>query len=164
MKQIKKDKPDAADALKVNERKWSKPLIKAGWTAFPNIIVERQKALGLSPLDVNILLHLATYWWEADNKPHPSKATIAEAVGVQPRSVQRRIAALEAAGFIRREERRIPGQGSKTNKYHFDGLIEAAKPYAEEKILEREARTAAKKAAVARRGKPRLRIVKSDTE
>ena len=110
---------------------------------------------------MNILLHLATYWWTPDNKPHPSKVTIARAVGVEPRSVQRRIASLEKAGFIRREEQRIPGQGSKTNKYHFDGLIAAAQPYAEEKLADIADRATAKKAAVARKGRPRLRVVKS---
>jgi DNA-binding Lrp family transcriptional regulator len=47
--------------------------------------------------------------------------TIAKAIGVTPRSVQRRIAALEAAKLIRREERRISHKGSKTNIYHLRG-------------------------------------------
>lgn len=67
----------------------------AGWTVIPSVIIERQQVLGLDALDVNILLHLATYWWTPDNKPHPAKKTIADAIGVEPRTVQRRIAALE---------------------------------------------------------------------
>jgi len=54
-------------------------------------------------------------------------------MGITPRTVQRRIAAMERDGLIRREERRISKQGSKTNLYHFDGLIEAAKNFALEK-------------------------------
>lgn len=50
--------------LKVNERKWTKTLMDAGWTVLPSIILDRQQALGLEPTDVNILLHLAKYWWE----------------------------------------------------------------------------------------------------
>ena len=95
---------ETAKDLKVNERKWSKPLMDAGWTAIPSVIIERQRALGLDALDINILLHLATYWWTHDNKPHPAKGTIAEAMNVKPRTVQRRIAALENAGLIWREE------------------------------------------------------------
>ena len=76
--------------LKVNERKWGKPLMDAGYTIFPSTILERQQALGLEPTDVNILLHLARHWGEKDNAPHPSKKSIAAAVGVHPRTVQRR--------------------------------------------------------------------------
>ena len=77
--------------------------MKAGWTLLPNVIFERQQALGLDPMDVNILLHLASYWWTEESKPFPSKTTIAKAIGVDPRSVQRRIARLEKGYLIRRE-------------------------------------------------------------
>lgn len=120
--------------LRINEQKWSKPLMDAGWTAIPTVIFERQSALGLDALDVNILLHLAGYWWTRDNKPHPSKKTIAAAINVAPRTVQRHIASMEKVGFIRREERRLIGGGSKTNLYHFEGLIKAALPFAKEKL------------------------------
>jgi hypothetical protein len=149
----------AVETVKVNEKKWTKPLLAAGWTLLPNVIVERQKALGLDPLDLNILLHLAMYWWTADNKPHPSKATIAAAIGVDSRTVQRRIAAMEAAGLIRREERRVRGQGSKTNVYHFDGLIKEATPFAHERVRERAADEEERRARAARK-RPSLTLVK----
>ena len=142
----------AAQELRINERKWSKTLMDAGWTAIPTVIIERQQALGLDAVDVNILLHLASYWWTHDNKPHPSKNTIAAAIGIHPRTVQRRIAAMEHDGLIHREERRIPGKGSKTNRYHFDGLIKAARPYAREKIQEKEQREAEDKSRVPQEG------------
>lgn len=148
-----------AEQLRVNERKWTPTLMKAGWTLLPNVIFERQTALGLSPLDVNIILHIASYWWSDGSKPYPSKVTLAKAIGVEPRSVQRRIAAMEAGGLIRREERRIPGSGSKTNIYHFDGLIEAAFGYAQEKIAERETNAELRKARAGRKGKPLLSVV-----
>jgi len=72
-----------AKELQINAQKWTKPLMDAGWTVMPTVIFERQKALGLDALDVNILLHLAGYWWTPDNKPHPSKRTIAAAIGVE---------------------------------------------------------------------------------
>ncbi len=155
---------EAAKELKVNERKWSKLLMDAGWTVIPSVIIERQQVLGLDALDVNILLHLATYWWTPDNKPHPAKKTIADAIGVEPRTVQRRIAALEKDGLIRREERRIPGQGSRPNLYHFDGLIKAARPYAEEKLQEIARREAENKDRVRRKGRPKLRVAKNDDD
>jgi predicted transcriptional regulator len=146
----------STDQLRVNEKKWSRELMSVGWTVIPNVIFERQQALGLDPLDVNILLHLASYWWTPEGKPHPSKRTIATAIGVDPRTVQRRIAQLEAGGLIRREQRREVGKGSKSNIYHFDGLIDAAKPYALEKAEELEQRDAVRKARAGRKGKAKL--------
>lgn len=35
--------------LRVNEQKWSKTLMDAGWTVMPNVFLTRQKALGLDP-------------------------------------------------------------------------------------------------------------------
>jgi len=150
--------PEVAQ-LKVNEKKWTAPLMKAGWTALPNVIFERQRALGLDAIDINIILHIASYWWTAEGKPFPSKRTIAAAMDIEPRTVQRRIAAMETAKLIRREERRNSSTGSMTNIYHLDGLIKAATPYALEKIQERDAKAAAKAARAARKGKPKLTVV-----
>ncbi|MCG8505789.1 MAG: helix-turn-helix domain-containing protein [Sphingomonadales bacterium] len=157
-------KNSAAQQLRVNEAKWSKQLWRAGWTALPNVIFERQQALGLDPMDINIILHIASYWWKPEGKPHPSKVTIADAIGVHPRTVQRRIAALESAGFIEREERRTPGIGSKTNIYHLDGLIKAAKPYAIEKLEEREERAELRRARARRKGKPILKVIRGEDD
>jgi predicted transcriptional regulator len=155
-------KAEAAE-LRVNEKKWTPTLMKAGWTAIPTVIIERQQALGLDQLDVNILLHLCSFWWSKDSKPMPSKVTIAKAIGVDPRTVQRRIAAMERDGLIRREQRRISKVGSKPNVYHLNGLIEAAKPFAEEKIKIRAAEAAVRKARAVRK-KPTLRLIKSEEE
>ena len=142
--------------IKVNERKWGKLLMDAGYTIFPSTILERQQALGLDAMDVNILLHLARHWWKKDNAPHPSKKSIAEAVGVTPRTVQRRIAAMESGGLIRREERRTASNTSKTNLYHFDGLVKEATPYAKEALRERERRRKEDSEKITRRGRPQI--------
>lgn len=112
---------ERASQLRQNEAKWTRVMMDAGWTAIPSIILEHQKALGLDPLDLNILLQLAKHWWQANNPPHPSKRRIAEAIGIDPRTVQRRITRLENVGLIRREARR-----GKSNACHFDGLIAKA--------------------------------------
>lgn len=159
MKTIAPSKTEAEN-LRTNEQKWSKSLMAAGWNVIPNIIIEKQAALGLDALDMNIVLHLSHYWWQRDNAPHPSVATIAAAIQVTPRTVQKRIAALEKLGFLKREERRFTQNGSMTNRYHFDGLIEAAKPYADEKAREIVAATEAKRQRLARK-KPKL-VVNND--
>lgn len=161
------EKQGGAKQLRVNEEKWSPELMSTGWTAIPNVIIERQQALGLDELDITILLHLSTYWWTAETKPHPAKTTIARAMGRDPRTVQRRIAAMEHAGLIKRIERRETGQGtqgSKSNIYDFTGLIEAAKPFALEKAQEIADREEMRKRRAARKGKPKLKVVASKDE
>ncbi len=147
--------------LKVNEKKWSKTLMDAGWTALPSVILDRQQALGLSALDLNILLHIAKHWWEADDLPFPGKKSIAACIGVTPRTVQRRIAAMEADGLIKRVVRRSSLGGQKTNAYDFAGLIAEVTPYAEEAIKAKEEAQEEKRARLTRKGLlPRMKIAR----
>ncbi len=148
--------------LKVDERKWTKPLMDAGWTVMPSVILDRQQALGLDAVDVDILLHLAKHWWERDRLPFPTKKAIAECMGVSESTVQRRIAKMERDGLIERVYRFSPKhQGQRSNAYDFSGLIKEATPYAEEALAERERR---RKADAARRTRKGLRIVLDDKE
>jgi len=157
---VKKQASNSTD-LSTNEKKWTKPLMDAGWTALPSVIIENQKQLGLNPLDLNIIVYLASKWWTAEGKPYPSKGTMAKAMDVHPRTIQKHIAALEGAGYIRREERRTE-LGSKTNVYHLDGLIKAAKPFAQEKVAEIKDKAEMAKRKQNRRGAPKLRVVKNE--
>lgn len=150
------------DSLRRNEKKWTAPLMDAGWTVLPSIILERQRALGLDAVDVNILLHLARHWWHADTLPHPSKRTIAECMDIDVSTVRKRIAALESSGFIRRRPRFDPRYGQTSNEYDFSGLIESATPYALEALEERRARQR-ESAAKRTRKRPLLRVVPSET-
>ena len=143
------------DQFHVNEKKWTKPLMDSGWSVLPNIIIEKQAALGLDPMDMNIILHLVQYWWVADNPPHPSVATIAEAISVTPRTIQKRITAMTELGLMERKERRHTRRGSDTNLYSFDGLIKAVAPFAEEKLAKKAEAQAAEKARIKSK-KPKL--------
>ena len=149
---------EQGERLRRNEAKWGTTLIAAGWTAFPSVILERQRGLGLDPLDVNIILQLAKYWWHPDNPPHPSKRAIAECIGVDASTVRRRIQALEAAGFVQRIVRRGQDGRRLSNIYRLDGLIQEATPSAQEAF---EARAKAKTEAAGRRTRkrPQLSIV-----
>jgi DNA-binding transcriptional regulator YhcF (GntR family) len=151
------------EALRRNEAKWSKPLMNAGWNAIPSIIIEKQEALGLDALDMNIIVHLSNYWWHADNLPCPSVAKIAEAIQVKPRTVQKRIKALHGLGLLTRTERRKTRFGSDTNLYGFEGLIAAARPFAQEKLAEREKRKQAEKERLTRK-RPKFTVVSDNTE
>ena len=148
--------------LRRNEEKWSAPLMDAGWTVLPSIILEKQQAIGLDPVDVNILLQLARHWWFNDNLPHPSKATLAECMGIDPSTVRRRIAQMEKDGLIRRVARYdAKHRGQTSNFYEFDGLIKAATPFAVEALNTREERRAQD---AARRSRKKPRIVVDNTD
>ena len=45
MEENVKVKGHDVQALKQNEKKWTPTLMKAGWSAVPNIIIEKQRAL-----------------------------------------------------------------------------------------------------------------------
>lgn len=127
---------------KVLEAKWGKPLIANGFTAIPDAIFRNQKALKLKPLDVLILLHLASYWWKPLENPWPAKGTIADAIDVDPRTVQRAIKKMEDLGYVKRIERKAKAGDNLTNQYDLRGLVKAATKLAEEEITRKAKRAA----------------------
>jgi DNA-binding transcriptional ArsR family regulator len=149
--------PPTAETLKAIEKRWSKDLAKVGWTALPNIILEKQVALELEPIDVNILMQIAKHWW-SEEAPFPSIERIAIAIGVTPRTVQRRITKMEKAKLIERKVRRYARGGQKSNGYSFDGLIKKCIPFAIEALNARAKRVNEDRARV-RRSQP-LTVVK----
>lgn len=149
MAAIPKSTPIATD--KKVAAKWSKTLAESGWTSFPNVIFERQQALQLSPLDINILLHLAGNWWNPGQHPFRSKKTLALAIGVHPRTIQKRIEEMERWGYIKRIYRKASVGDNLPNEYDLSGLIEKVKPFAEEKLAERARQQAAKTATITRK-------------
>ena len=155
--------PNAKEALQESQKKWGADLMKAGWTMLPNTIFMRQVALGLDSMDINIILVLLSHWWQADNLPFPSKKKIADTIGCDPSTIRRRIQKLEAAGFIKRIQRRVEKNRNKTNQYDFSGLIECATPYAQEELQAREAGRDERAKRVKRKGKPILKVVDKET-
>lgn len=134
------------DGKKALESKWGKPNIAAGWTCIPNILIRRQKTLGLDPTDLNILLHLLAYWWDDGNLPHPSKETLAQAIGISASTVQRRIRSMEAGGLLKRVERRKEKDRSDTNLYDLTPLKGLLEPHALHEVAERNAGHAGRRA------------------
>ena len=113
----------------LNEVKWTKQLLQSGWSALPNIIIEKQAELGLDPIDMNIVIHLLHWWTSADELPSPTVEMIANEIGVSARTVQKHIGDLQASGLITRVERRNTRSGSAANLYSLDGLIRATMPF-----------------------------------
>lgn len=146
--------------LKKLEKRWTAPLIQAGYTVIPNAILLRQQALGLDSLDLNIIAQIASYWWSKEKLPYPSKVRIAKAIGIDPSTVRRRLARLEGGGLISRIPRKSTLGGNDTNEYDLGPLIKAATPYALEMLQEIDSKKKAKLAKLAKKGKPKLSVVK----
>lgn len=153
-----KPKADPPEKKRVLEKKWGKAVIDAGYTAVPTVLIKYQQRLKLKPLDINILLHLLSYWWSSDEFPRPSKNSIAVAVGVDPSTVRRCLQKLETAGYVTRVEHRT-AHGSRPNTYNLTGLIKALQPLAAEELQEIEKRKLRRLVKLAGK-KPLLHVVK----
>jgi hypothetical protein len=134
---------------KALEAKWGKPLLAAGFTALPDVVFRFQKKLKLQRTDVLVLLHLASYWWKPKENPWPAKGTIAAAMDIDPRTVQRSIARMEELGYVKRIERKAKVGDNLTNEYDLRGLVKAATNIAEEEMTLREKRAAEDKGRMA---------------
>lgn len=134
---------------KALEAKWGKPLLAAGFTALPDVVFRFQKKLKLQRTDVLVLLHLASYWWKPKENPWPAKGTIAAAMDIDPRTVQRSIARMEELGYVKRIERKAKVGDNLTNEYDLRGLVKAATKIAEEETSLRDKRAAEDKGRMA---------------
>jgi DNA-binding transcriptional regulator YhcF (GntR family) len=147
--EMKPEKPKTG--LKENEKKWSKALWSQGWAAIPVVVLKYQRELKLDATDINIILHLVRHWWTAERLPYPSKAEMASCMQISKSTVQRHIRKLEKAGLIGRIERHDAKHGGQSmNQYDLQGLINKARPYAQQEMEERAGRI--------QKGKPRLKI------
>jgi hypothetical protein len=152
-----------ASAAKMSERKWGRETIAIrGFCLFPSLLLHAQARLKMTPVHLAIVLHLADFWWDADRKPWPSKATLARRVGLSPRHVQRQMAELEVMGLVKRYERANALKGKLSNQYDLSGLVARLKEIAIEfKVADEDAKT--RQDALARPGL-RRRVKAEDVE
>ena len=142
----------SASAARMSERKWTREVMEARrFCILPSLLLHAQARLKISPTQLAILMHLIDFWWDADRKPFPRKAVLAERVGLSARQVQRQIAELEEMGYVRRRERRSTVKGKISNEYDMSGLVARLKELAPEfRAADEEAKK--KRLAVARPG------------
>ena len=110
-------------------------------------------------MDVNVILQIAKYWWSPGSPPFPSVGILVAAIGVDARTVQKRISRMVDAGLLERHEQFLSQGGQSSNAYTFQGLIERCTPFAEEIVAERRRKKAADRARVQR--KTPLHVVKN---
>lgn len=115
-------KNDSHDS-KTLEAKWGKTTLSRGWTGIPNVLIEHQRSLKLTPTDINILLILLKYWWDPNSPPYPSKRVIGEMIDREESTIRKCMAGLEKKGLVARDPRYLSMGGQTSNRYVMDGLI-----------------------------------------
>jgi DnaD N-terminal domain len=130
---------DTAAASSAAVARWTRPVLEHGFTIVPNLLLSEQDRLGLSSPQCLLLIQLATYWWESDKNPFPSKALLAKRMGLSERQVQRHVSELIRGGFLRRQREEIKGRsGRRLSSYDLSGLVR--KLLEVEAIVRRETR------------------------
>lgn len=126
--------------IKKHVEKWGKTNISAGWTIVPNSLLENQARLGLSCIDMMVLINLIMHWWEKDNAPRPAKKRLANILGVSTKTIQRSMVNLEQCGALKRIERyREGGDGGRTtNNHDLTPLVELLTPMSAEFVAEKK--------------------------
>jgi hypothetical protein len=92
--------------------KWGDAL-NAGFQLVPDVLLKHQDRLGLTPVDLVVLLNVLMHWWFADQLPFPKTALIARRMGVGQRTVQRSLQRLEQRGLIERVKGQKPGDATR---------------------------------------------------
>lgn len=154
------------------EKKWGVAVMDLGYSQVPSLIFRAQARLGLSAVQLALLLHLVDYWWKHSQMPFPNKATLAQRMNLSPRQIQRYLTELETANFIDREERFAGHRGQQSNIYHLDGLVRKLKKLepefseVKEQAIEQAKNVAKRGGLAARRASPagRAKKKKGDAE
>jgi hypothetical protein len=93
--------------------------------SIPFFLLLEQDRLGLTPGEINVLLHLLAHRANAKSEPYPTNKVIAHRMGLKSRSIQRHLTSLEKIGLIKRLATYNPDGGLGANDYDFSGLDKA---------------------------------------
>jgi DNA-binding transcriptional ArsR family regulator len=104
------------------EAKYGKAVMAHGFTIVPNLLLQGQAHLNISPTAMNVLMQLLLHWWDANEAPHPSIKRIAQRMKKSPRSLFRYFDELEEAGLVEREARYKGQKAQTTSAYKLNGL------------------------------------------
>ena len=130
-----------------HERIWGKPVMRHGYTGIPSILIQAQNRLGITPLQMNIIVQLLDYWRDPERPPFPSKKELARRINVEPKTIQNNMRELEKAGLIRRVQRKTAVGDWNSNIYELDGLVERIQMMEPDFQKAREERRLAKRRA-----------------
>lgn len=92
---------------------------RSGFVAVPVSLLKLQPRLGLSPIDMMVLINLLAHRWSRATGVFPRNSIIAKRLGVTDRTVQRSTQKLVEAGLVRRDRDR---EGRRV--FYFEPLVE----------------------------------------
>lgn len=101
--------------------KWGEAAI-GGFQIMPDILLKKQVELGLSAMDMMVLLNITMHWWYAQQRPFPRVSTISARIGVDDRTVQRSLRKLTDLGLMTRTTDKAP-DGSDRTVCDLSGLV-----------------------------------------
>lgn len=124
-----KNSPKSSE--KILERKWGREGIAAGYTVLPSALLQAQARLGISAMQLAVLIHLIEHWWKPESMPFPKKEVIASRLGVSLKTVQRACLGLEQAKLLKRNDRYSGGRRT-SNEYDLEPLVKRIKDISKE--------------------------------
>ncbi len=131
--------------LSSTEKIWGKLVCGHGYAGIPSILLKAQRRVGITPMQMNIIIQLLDYWHEPTRRPFPTKRDLSKRIGVAEKTIQNNVRELEKAGLIEREIRKTAAGDYNSNVYHLDGLVAKIKALEPEFTEEREKRRKMKK-------------------
>ena len=123
-----------AESPKILNQKWGKDTMAANYPVIPSALLRGQARIGITAMELAILVHLIDHWWKPDEMPWPSKKTLAERLRVGEKTIQRAIAHLEEEGLIQRKKRFNRAGARTSNEYDLTPLVERLKPIAKDLV------------------------------
>lgn len=121
----------AADEFEGRARQKFGKALDLGFQVLPDLLVKHQSRLLLDSQDMVIIINLLMHWWRADELPFPRLSLIADRMGVSPRTVERRVKALEKRGLIRRLPPRRNEKELTIREFDLTGLIRLLSTFAD---------------------------------
>jgi hypothetical protein len=100
--------------------KWGQAA-NAGFQLLPDVLLKNQSVLGLTAIELVVLINLTMHWWYPTQKPFPRSTTIAERMGVDVRSIQRALSRLSQLGLI--ERKKVKTEAGESTVIDLDGLV-----------------------------------------
>lgn len=94
-----------------------------GFTAVPNCLLRGQAELGLSAMELTLILHIWSYWWEEEVLPFPSAGALASAMGSSERQVREHLGRLARRGLIAIQPRYGTNGARLSNAYDLGPLL-----------------------------------------
>lgn len=105
---------------------------ETGFTAVPDILIRSQNRLGLTSMEVVVLLNLLMHWWRPEDWPYPRMSVIGHRIGTSRRTVERAVQSLEEKGLVRRLRTEALSDGPTIRRFDLSGLIKTLQGLAEE--------------------------------